>query len=266
MHVACGLIFLTGSYPLWQGWMATRRTSLFQALNWTLAAWIAWGGLFVVLAGPGPGAAFTARYVALCFTGCASVAVLGARKPGVGAWNFVLVGLLAVMLLPLVENLVAQGASVDPLRMIFLAGTVSVGVLNYLPTRLAPAALLLGTGCALPMLYLGEEMGRDDILAECSLALVPWVAWVCWRTRPVPSSEFDQIWLDFRDRFGFLWAQRMREQFNRSAANAGWSVILRWQGLRLVPGATLPPEAVQSVMVDTLRALFKRFGEADASP
>jgi hypothetical protein len=39
------------------------------------------------------------RYLALCLTGCVGVAVLGARRPGVGAWDFVLLGLLAVLLL-----------------------------------------------------------------------------------------------------------------------------------------------------------------------
>ena len=49
-------------------------------------------------------------YTALSLTGCAGVAVLGARRPGVGPWNFVLLGLLAVMLLPLAEGLLSRGA------------------------------------------------------------------------------------------------------------------------------------------------------------
>jgi hypothetical protein len=69
--------------------------------------------------------------------------------------------------------------------------------------------------------------------------------------------------LDFRDRFGLVWAQRVREQFNRAAANAGWPVRLYWQGLHLSAGAPLPEPAVQAEVVAALRALLKRFGPAD---
>src|SRR2546423_30545 len=88
------------------------------------------------------------RYLALCLTGCAGVAVLGARRPHVGAWNFVVLGLLAVMLLPLLETVIAGAPSLDVLRVLFLSATLGVGMLNYLPTRLAPAAVLAAFGCA----------------------------------------------------------------------------------------------------------------------
>jgi hypothetical protein len=256
------IFFLTGAYPVWRAWLANRRTSLLQAVNWAAAAWIAWGGMIVVAVGAeGTNDTWMASYLALCLTGCADVAVLGARRPGVGAWNLVLFGLLAVMLLPLAEGLLAQAASLDTLRIIFLAGTLAIGVLNYLPTRLAPAAILLGLGSATELLQLTGKIDLERPFSWWLLALVPWVGLVSWRRRPVPASEFDAIWLDFRDRFGFLWAQRMREQFNRAAANAGWPVILRWQGLRLIPGAEKPDPATQGAIVNTLRGLLKRFGD-----
>src|SRR5882672_3580671 len=92
------LVFLTGGIPLAWAWQANRRNTLIHALNWAVAAWVAWGGLIVVSEGPG---AATARYLTLCLTSCAGIAVLGARRPIAGAWNFVLLGLLAVLLLPL---------------------------------------------------------------------------------------------------------------------------------------------------------------------
>ena len=75
------------------------------------------------------------------------------------------------------------------------------------------------------------------------------------------ASEFDGLWLGFRDRFGFVWGQRLREQFNISAKHAGWPTILRWQGLRLLPGQSLPAPETQSEMLTTLQALMKRFGQ-----
>ena len=263
MQTVAWLIFLTGAYPLTRAWQGNRRTSQFQAVHWAIAAWAAWGGMMLVALSTAGGTADpTTAYLALCLTGCAAVAVLGARRPGVGAWNFVLLGLLAVMLLPLAENLLAQRpATLDPLRLVFLGSTVLVGVLNYLPTRLALAALLVGLACAGQLLELVGQPDQPPALSWWLLAVAPWAAFGLWKSRGRPASEFDQVWLDFRDRFGFLWGQRTRDQFNRAAANAGWPVVLRWQGLRLRPGAALPEPAVQSAIVAALRALLKRFGE-----
>src|SRR5918912_1565719 len=100
------LLLVTGLYPLVRAWLANRRWSLLQAVHWALLAWAAWG---MALAGTGrwaPPAAAAATYLALCLTGCAGVAVLGARRPGVAAWNFVVLGLLAVLLLPVAEGVV----------------------------------------------------------------------------------------------------------------------------------------------------------------
>jgi hypothetical protein len=79
------------------------------------------------------------------------------------------------------------------------------------------------------------------------------------RWRPVPRSEFDQVWLDFRDRYGLVWAQRLREQFNASAAHSDWPVVLRWTGLRFTPGTRPPDRQELEAMLDNLRALMKRF-------
>jgi hypothetical protein len=256
------LIFLTGAYPMWQAWKGARTTSLEQAVAWGVAAWIFWGIVLLVgVSETGTLADPTATYLALSLTGCAAVAVLGARRPGVTAWNFVVLGLLAVMLLPLAESLVTGRPGFDGPRLIFLEATLAVGVLNYLPTRLGPAALVAGMGAGLAGLGLADVIERETTYFGWPAALAPWVGLGCWRLRPRPGMEFDRVWLEFRDRFGWLWGQRMREQFNRSAANAGWPVVLGWQGLTRI-GATELPE---TDLVSTLRALLKRFGGPETS-
>jgi hypothetical protein len=85
------------------------------------------------------------------------------------------------------------------------------------------------------------------------LAASPWLALVAVRWGRASASEFDRIWIEFRDQFGLVWGQRVREQFNSAAMNAGWSVQLDWRGLR-------PREAQCDEATDTLRALLKRFG------
>lgn len=262
MDLLCWLAWLSGAYPLWRAWRANRATSLFHTVHWAIAAWLAWGVVTGTAAFRPDGVVPAARYLALAVTGCAGVAVLGARRPGAGAWNFVVAGLLAVLLLPLAEGWLSGAGALGAFRLVFLSATLAVGVLNYLPTRLAPSAVLLGLACGLQttVLFLSsEENPREASLAWLWLALVPWVAWAGLRRPPAPV-EFDRLWLDFRDRFGFVWGQRLREQFNRSAVHAGWPVILRWHGLRRLPGAARPAPEEQAAMVATLRALMKRFG------
>ncbi|MCC6418859.1 MAG: hypothetical protein IT429_11545 [Gemmataceae bacterium] len=273
MDAICGLLLLSGLYPLWRAWDANRPTTLLQAVNWSAAAWLAWVGTAVLATvGPGSTRLETARYLALCLTGCAGVAVLGARRPGVGAWNFVLLGLLAVMLLPLVQGLLLGGKSLDELRLLFLGATLAVGILNYLPTRLAGGALLLALGCGWELLVLaGASRGLHHVDAAvrpgwlCA-ALAPWAGLAGWRRGRSAPSEFDALWLDFRNRFGLVWAQRVREQFNRAAVNAGWPVTLYWQGLLILAGTAPPDPETQEAIVAALRALLKRFRAAEPDP
>jgi hypothetical protein len=264
MPTIWGLVLLSGLYPLAQALRANRRTSLVHAIFWTLGAWTGWSAVALGV-WLWPWASLVAlRYLAVSLTACAGMAVLGARRPTVNAWNFVVFGLLAVLLLPLAQGLGNLRHSL--LQAGFLASTLAVGVLNYLPTRLAPAALCVAAGCAVDILRLADAPGLNPVLdqlmpaGELLLAASPWAAYTVIRWRTPPLSEFDRIWLDFRDRFGLLWGQRLREQFNRAAANAGWPVYLRWQGLRLTQGASLPGPAAQDQILDTLRALLKRFG------
>lgn len=258
------LIHLTGVYPLLAAWRGNRRTSLVQAVQWAMMAWAAWGASLAATLWPGP-LDVTARYVALSLTGCAGVAVLGARRPGVTAWNFVVVGLLAVLLLPLLEGL----EHLSPPRVFFLGATVAVGLLNYLPTRLAPAVLLLALGCANELLILLEYEMATEMLWACRffLAISPWIALARAKAGARSRSEFDRLWLGFRDRFGLVWGQRLREQFNRSARHTGWPVHLGWRGLRRLPGTEreLSLEE-QKELVATLRALLKRFGPEETTP
>jgi len=288
MQTALVLFFLTGAYPLWIAWQANRRTSLGHAVCWTVAAWAAWAawGMVVYRAGtsPGPGLDLF-RYLALCLTGCAGVAVLGARRPGLVAWDFVVLGLLGVLLLPVAEDLLATRESLGIVRTLFLAATLAVGILNYLPTRLAPAALALALGAADEFMLLEKitspaSNAWHQNLACLALGLTPWLGLLAWRaapgslsafhrpwhgqlaargTRPGSPSAFDRPWHAFRDRFGLVWGQRVREQFNHAAANAGWPVHLSWRGLRRLPGTPPPSADAEAAMAATLRALLRRF-------
>jgi hypothetical protein len=273
MQYACLLVWLTGIYPLGRAWQANRQTSLLQAVYWAIAAWAAWGFAIASTVNWPLLSATASCHVALSLTGCAVVAVLGARRPGASAWNFVVAALFAVDLLALAESQLTAGIlQLNSYRLICLAAPLGVGVLNYLPTGLAPAAVALLLGCALEMASLAVSAPMDQAhhlapeMGWIALVCTPWIAFASLRAIRTPASEFDRIWVGFRNRVGFVWAQRLREQFNRSAANAGWPVVLRWQGLRLLPGSLPPEPSTQTAMLTTLRALLKRFGTDEERP
>jgi hypothetical protein len=145
-----------------------------------------------------------------------------------------------------------------------------VAVLNYLPTRLGPAAGLLGLGCVWEMLallapgVLTGPTGLDFSPGWLCLALVPWAALLAWKGRPRADSAFDALWRRFRDGFGLVWGQRLRDQFNRAAANAGWPVYLTWRGLIYTARVLPPDESLQATLLATLRAMLKRFLPAES--
>jgi len=43
------------------------------------------------------------------------------------------------------------------------------------------------------------------------------MGWLCQWRRGEEASEFDRLWLRFRDRWGLFWSQRVREQFMKYA-------------------------------------------------
>jgi len=260
MTIVYATLWLAGLYPFTAAWWAHRRTSLAHAIVWAIVAWVAWGWLFVIeeppLSGMDP-----ARYIALCLTGAAGIAVLGARRPQVIAWHFVVIGLIAVLVLPLVEGGFIGTEPADPIRMLSLGGTLAVGLINYLPTRCSAAFIVLGLALAEEMLTLVDRtLPLVDVqLADIVVLLTPWIALVSWVAMRRRVSEFDRLWRDFRDSWGYFWAQRVRDQFNRAAANAGWPVHLAWQGLhRTDRGAAIGP-AEQEEMLEVLRAALGRF-------
>lgn len=260
-------VFCSSLLVFYRLWLDNRRTSLAHAVVWALVAWLTWIltlPLEPIGTKPGPW-----LYLALALTGCASVAVLGARRPGVTMWNAVVVAFLAMELLPWGESLVRQDEfHCDGLRTATLIGAVAIGVMNYLPTHSFLGALLVGIGCACEWIrFLQADEGplpALDVLARCAMAMAPGGVLLFRSLAPIAkSNDFDRCWIGFRDRFGVIWGQRLREQFNQAARHAHWRVILTWQGLRTQTAAEQPTQEQQVALLQTLSALMKRFGDSN---
>ncbi|HEY2104493.1 MAG TPA: hypothetical protein VGH29_01830, partial [Candidatus Binataceae bacterium] len=155
---------------------------------------------------------------------------MGARRPGAAAWNFVVAGLLAVLLLPVAIQL--GEVHLNAVDATFLSGALAVGLLNHLPTRFADVMLPVGVACALEITMLLGIQGVDEAWADSAalalLAAAPWLGLAAARRRNLAISELDREWLAFRDRFGMVWALPARDQLNRAAANGKWGVVLDW--------------------------------------
>ena len=171
------LVVFCSSVPLLvRFWKDNRHTSLAHAVVWTIIAWIAWI-LTLPLEPPGSKVG-PCVYLALALTGCASIAVLGARRPGVTMWNAVVAALLLMEISPWAEAAIRQSEiQLDGLRLAILAGAIAIGVMNYLPTRAVLGALLVGFGCACQLLRFmkADESGQAELdwLGRCALAAVP---------------------------------------------------------------------------------------------
>jgi len=203
-------------------------------------------------------------YVALSLSSCAGMAVLGARRPLNGPWNFIVVSLLAILLLPIAEGWGQLNLSAG--RIGFLIVTLSIIGFIYGLTRLGLPALVFLSGCGCVVGTMIEAAGNaytlDSFVGKLGLSMIagsPWLAILLVLTQKTPTTVFDQLWRDFRDQFGMIWALRVRDQFNRSAKNANWPVQLGWSGLKSRADWDI------SIAVATLEALLKRFGPRDVS-
>jgi hypothetical protein len=254
------LCLASAAWPLMRGLRAARGTPLWPTVLWLSAAWLA--GLAV---GPGLLLGYACRpwlYIALALAACAGVSVLGARRPGLGPWNFVTLGLLAVLLMPLLEQRWnAEHWSLDTPRTAFLAVVLLVGVVNFLPTRWGLWAGVAGACFTLGVIVLArtdvapETAARLVAAALGGLGLACWGAWLVLRRRS-NAGPVDRIWLAFRDRFGLVWAKRVQEQFNQAALHAEHAARLRWPGL-------VGEEKQQEQLRELLLAVLKRFGVQD---
>src|SRR5438552_15204051 len=100
MSVLGWVLYASAAVPTLVAIRATRGTSLFHSVVWACLAWMTWG---VALTAGDP----DWDYAALCMTGCVGVAVFGARRPAVPAWDFVVGTLLDVLVLPVGEGPIA---------------------------------------------------------------------------------------------------------------------------------------------------------------
>lgn len=264
------------------GLFRCRRTTLRAPCVWTLASVVTVGWVDF-----GSGSA-AMRFLAAATTVCPLMAVLGAKRPQNGGWQWVVVTLWLVVAWPAVPAVAAIGMG-DRFELFavwkfFVAGLIGIGLLNYLPTRHWLAAILVAVG---QLILFGEFLGGEVfgfnpwqlpiaagswLIAAASVLLK--VATVgghaTANSKRNPSkkaklSHIQQHWLNFRDAYGSFWALRILTRINHAAELRDWPMRLAWSGFVATEGEeSFDLSAEQMAELEqTMSSLLRRFVEKE---
>jgi hypothetical protein len=280
-HAVVGTTLLAA----WRFGLAAAAISLVAAvLEWCQSLqWGEWGEWANTVS---PAAVDHLWYAACVLWLCPAVAVLGARRPGHGAWcGFVMIPLLLVLEWPVTGVAVAgwvsgarlgpvlEGVRLDwPERIGWLIVLV-LGTGNYLLTR-RWAAVLGGAGGVLAMLWPltglvtdGEWSGTVRLTGSVVLA-----ASLCWAgvgSRGVLAEtdgdrrrRLDWAWGDFVEAYGLVWAVRLSARVNEELQRISGGGVLGPGGIEFADGDRVSDaerDAVYCRAEETLRWLWSRF-------
>ncbi len=266
----------------WLGWAAflpglfwltksAKGTTLATAVCWAWAAAAAFAGSLT-------SAVFaqfpeTLAQQSFYWTGivalCPLIAVLGAQRPGVKVWNaFVLVPLMFVLGWPALtvwfEGYPPASLQIETPTAIGIAIVALMGLGNYLLIpRWTASALFYGGAIAfivLPLTTFIELSPRWHLAAYPCLGLSALAGWLTSRNRQTHPDPLDQTWCEFRDRFGLVWAVRIKERVNATAEKERWCSRLEMQGFRRIEAdGTLSEQETGIRAEHTLRWLLRRF-------
>jgi len=263
-----------------------RGTTLTAPAAWCLVSAIAIAVVEAGLAwqgGSNPSlAASLWRYAAAVGTLCPLMAVLGAKRPQNRGWQWVVLSLWIVLLVPSGQALAAptgERLELFSAWRVILAGLIALGPLNYLATSCSLAACLVAFGQAgLLAAYLFDipqelqAIGRLVALAAL-LAAFPAAIVVLKLTRTrladkqsFEANGFNRRWIDFRDGWGAFWGLRVLQRVNQTAELSDWPMHLHWwRGLvpterALNANAAAPLDAKTAAQLQqSLDSLLRRF-------
>jgi hypothetical protein len=265
--LAAGSILL----GLWNHRSVLAQTTLLGAAWWSAATIVAIVGVELAQAAFPPADAWLAplRFTAAALSFCPLVTVLGAKRPQHLAWNFVVLSLWGIVSLSALTPLVLQQNDrfvLGDASAWLLWIPILMGLLNYLPTRNWPAALLVALGQIilfaghLPLLRGTPWLANFPSAPSLALVVFAFALAVVGNSTPStiartgkPTAPFDLLWLDFRDAFGLLWGLRLQERVNAASSAAKWGVELRWYGFESPEIPAQQREALRQAMTGLLR-------------
>lgn len=262
-----------------------RPTTLRTAWRWSLLATLGWSAVWgvMVLQAASPAALETLWYLATLLALCPPMAVLGARRPGIGVWTlFVILPMLAVLGWPGLTVLSGdrlRPLALEPPALLAFVLVLLMGAGNYVGTRFTLSAGLYVLGLCLAVapastvspLALQEPWTARQLATIC-LGLAAALALRSTATRnPAIASEpdatgeptlrgVDRVWHDYRNTFGIVWARRFQDRLNGIAQQQNWPARLDENGLTWTAGITSAEIQAATGQIDqTVRWLLRRF-------
>jgi len=274
--LTCGGAVVTMAAAVAGGWLARGSTAV-PAAAWAVvaagalaveAAAVAAGGL------ADPAARSAARLVVAALAACPTMALLGAKRPQHGVWQFIVATLACVLALPALSALLVRPGSLPDVHILvrlFLPLLLIVGWMNFAATRHGLAATLVAAGQLLLVAGFLPGIGQGEPLAAgidaaaaglvaggAALAAVQSAWWPASRQlRPGLAAVTDPPLFAIRETLGAAWTLRIAERFNAVAGERGWPCRLGFSGLVVEPAAT--PGSWEADAVCCLRALLRRF-------
>ncbi|RIK73297.1 MAG: hypothetical protein DCC67_18050 [Planctomycetota bacterium] len=259
-----------------------RGTTLAAPALWALAAALALLATDLYLATrPATPALWASllRYLAAVGTFSPLMAVLGAKRPQDRGWQWIVASLWLVLLVPAGQALVApSGERLELFAAwkLLLWALVALGLLNYLPTRLAPAAVLFAAGQVLilsPQLFDVASAGHRHLAGMALIALCVVAATLIARATRRGSTErrgadapplprLSERWCALRDGWGAFWALRIQQRIAQAAELGAWPVRLQWWSGFEPADARLEPHVIAQIE-QSLDALLRRFERLD---
>ena len=173
------------------------------------------------------------------------MATLGAQSPQERAWPWIVISMWFMLALPAAEVFVlqqGQALEIHFARATFLWILIGLQLVNMLPTHFWRTGLCAS---ASQLTLLSRDLpGLDRIVNLAPLAaLQPWLTLIALSlavlaiadlARGLPNRSTlpprDQLWLDFRDLFGALWAARIYERLSNAAQLQKLPIVLHWTG------------------------------------
>jgi hypothetical protein len=275
--VGCVAAAVTSLAAAAGAWLVRGSTAV-PAAAWGVAAaavlalemgWRAAGGL------GDPAAAAVVRLVAAALSVCPAMALLGAKRPQHGVWQFIVATLAVVLALPAVSATLVRPGTFPDVHMLgrgFLLVLVAVGWLNFAATRHGLAATLVAAGQGVLLrefLPLPAWRAGDAMVDAIGCLLVALGAAIAAgqsarasvrdaiRSGHPLATRIDPPYLAVRETLGAAWTLRLAERFDAIAAARGWPCRLRFGGLD--PGVTGGDDTWHRDAERVFRALVRRF-------
>jgi hypothetical protein len=198
------------------------------------------------------------------------VALLGAKRPQDRAWQLIVAALLGLLAF---QDFRAW--TIDPSLTPtphaawrwLTTGLVVMQLLNYLATRHAAAVCLafagqvclLGDNLMLVPVDYAKRMPYGLVLISAGVLVA-----ILRERRRRGGGDAESAWLEFRDRYGALWALRVAERVNAVALQQHSPFRLRWSGFRFerfdgARQADRQPPLDADPIQKTLQAILARF-------